>query len=408
MKGSAGIPQLQLATLNKLIMAFQRSPQLFFSSLFSTQKADSDTIKWEVEYGSSGMTPFVAPGSVSPSIGVDGVGEGSAKCAFFKEKVYFDEEFLNNLRQLGTAATYQSSERHLAKAVKKLRNRIERRREWMAARMIIDGNFSYVTKGDTKASVSYGIPQTHIITLAGNDVWGTGSTRDPIGDIFDAKNLLADDAGVTPDYAMVNSNLLKLLISDTKIQDLLAKSAYGDGNLFANPSMVLGELLGVGKLVVYDELYETTGWLMSNVTGGSSTTFVVDDASDFVVGGTARLVNTALNRSWEDLTISAVNVTTSTITVSAAPVNSYKSGRDKVVMRKKFIADNAFLLFSKNSADGDDIAEVLEAPYGLGRSWGMNIDTKDEWDPEGIWLRVQDKCLPVMYHPDCSIKLNVL
>jgi hypothetical protein len=188
---------------------------------------------------------------------------------------------------------------------------------------------------------------------------------------------------------------------------LLAKSAYGDGNLFANPSMVLGELLGVGKLVVYDELYETTGWLMSNVTGGSSTTFVVDDASDFVVGGTARLVNTTLNRSWEDLTISAVNVTTSTITVSVAPVNSYKSGRDKVVMRKKFIADNAFLLFSKNSADGDDIAEVLEAPYGLGRSWGMNIDTKDEWDPEGIWLRVQDKCLPVMYHPDCSIKLNV-
>lgn len=407
MKGSTGIPQLQLETLNKLIMAFQRPSNLFFTNLFSTQKADSDTIKWEIEYGSAGMTPFVAPGSVAPTIGLDGVGEGSAKCAFFKEKIYFDEEFLNNLRKLGTLATYETAERHLARGLKKLRNRIDRRREWMAARMIIDGSFSYVSKGETKASVSYGIPSSHLITLASGYEWDDGASRNPIGDIFDAKNLLADDAGVTPDFAMLNSNLLRLLISDSKLQALLAKSAFGDGQLFANPAMVLGEILGVGKLIVYDELFEVTGWIMSTVTGGSSTTVTVDDANDFEVGGTLRFIDVSENRTWEDETITAVNKSTGVITVGTAPTLSFKAGEDKVIMRKKFISDDDFLLFSKNSGAGDPIAEILEAPYGLGRKYGINIDTKDEWDPEGMWIRVQDKCLPVMYHPDCSIKLNV-
>jgi len=30
-----------------------------------------------------------------------------------------------------------------------------------------------------------------------------------------------------------------------------------------------------------------------------------------------------------------------------------------------------------------------------------------EWDPEGIWIRVQDKGLPVVYHPDFIFKLTV-
>ena len=269
MKGSAGIPQLQLEVLNKLIMAFQRPSNLFFSSLFSTQKADSDTIKWEVEYGSAGMTPFVAPGSIAPTIGLDGIGEGSAKCAFFKEKIYFDEEFLNNLRQLGTYATYQTAERHLARGLKKLRNRIDRRREWMAAQMAINGTFSYVMKGGSKATVSYGIPTTHMITLASGYEWDDGANRNPVGDIFDAKQILADDAGVTPDYAICNSSLLRVLINDTKLQALLAKSAFGDGQLFANPAKVLGEILGIGQLMIYDELYEVSAEIMSAVTGGS-------------------------------------------------------------------------------------------------------------------------------------------
>lgn len=61
MKGSTGIPALQLATLNKLISKFVRPPSNYFTNLFPTSQYDSDTIEWELEYGSGGMTPFVAP-----------------------------------------------------------------------------------------------------------------------------------------------------------------------------------------------------------------------------------------------------------------------------------------------------------------------------------------------------------
>lgn len=407
MKGSAGIPALQLEVLNKLITTFDRAPTMFFSGLFGTTQYESDTIKWEIEYGSAGMTPFVAPGSIAPAIGLDGIGEASAKAAFFKEKMYYDEVFLNNIRKPGTWATYQTSERKLSRGSRKLRNRIDRRREWMMAMMITNGVLTYTHTGGTKFTISYGIPTNHQIVLGSTRYWGTGTSRDPIEDIFDAKVLLADDAGVVPNVIVLNSDLLKTLMLDTKIQALLEKSTFGNGDLFANPRQVIGTLLGVGDMQVYDELYEVTGWLTGNVTGGATVVIPVDDATDFEIGGKLRFVDLSENNTYEDEVISAVDYAANTVTVATAPTASFKANEDKVIMRKKFIPDNKFLMLSTTSGNNDPIAEFMEAPYGVDRRWGMYADTKDEWDPEGLWMRVQDKGLPVLYHPDTIIQMQV-
>ena len=407
MKGSAGIPALKLTVLNKLITKFPKAPSMFFSGLFSSQQYESDNIKWDIEYGSAGMTPFVAPGAPAPAIGIDGYGEASAKAAYFKEKMYFDEEFLNNLREVGTVAKYNTAERHLAKGIQKLRNRCDRRREWMMSQMMVNGGFNYLAKGGTRLGVSYGVPQSHLVTLGSTRKWGTGANRNPVEDIFDAKTILADDAGITPGHAMMNSELLKTLMLDEKIQSLLTKSAFGNGDLFANPGPVLSALLGVGDLRVYDEMYEVTGWLMGAVVGGTTTAIVVDDATDFEVGGKLRFVDMSESNVWEDETITAVNVATNTVTVATAPTLSFVAGEDKVLMRKKFIDDNTFLMFGTTSADGMPIAEFMEAPYSTDRTWGMNVDKKDEWDPDGVWVRVQDKGIPVMYHPDTIFRYTV-
>ena len=407
MKGSAGIPALQLEVLNKLITTFDRAPTMFFSSQFGTVQYESDTIKWEIEYGSAGMTPFVAPGSIAPAIGLDGIGEGSAKAAFFKEKMYYDEVFLNNIRKPGTYATYQTSERKLSRGSRKLRNRIDRRREWMMAMMMTNGVLTYTHTGGTKFTISYGIPVNHQITLGSTRYWGTGASRDPIEDIFDAKTLLADDAGVIPNVIVLNSDLLKTLMLDAKIQALLWKSTFGNGDLFANPRQVIGTLLGVGDMQVYDELYEVTGWITGNVTGGTTTVISIDDATDFEIGGKLRFIDLSENNTYEDQVISAVDYAANTVTVATAPTASFKANEDKVIMRKKFIPDNMFLMLSTTSGDNEPIAEFMEAPYGVDRRWGMYADTKDEWDPEGLWLRVQDKGLPVLYHPDTIIQMKV-
>ncbi len=402
MKGSQGIPALQLITLNKLISKFVRPPSNFFTNLFPSTQYDSDTIEWEMEYGSGGMTPFVAPGSVAPAIGIDGIGSGSAKAAFWKEKMYFDEEFLNNLREPGTYATYMKAERQLAKGAQKLRWRCDRRREWMVAQMLINGSLSYIQTGGIKFSVSYGVPTSHIVTLDDDRNWKDGASRNCVEDIFDAKQLISDDAMVTPNYSIMNSQMLKVLLFDENIQALLSKSAFGNGDLFARPAQVISSLLGIGNLTVYDELYEVQAWLTASTSG---TTVYLDDVSDFEVGGKARFVNMKAYNTYEDEVITAVDPAAGTITVGAAPTATFVGGQDKVVMRKKFIQDNVFFMFA-DAAGGSKIAEFMEAPYGNSRRWGFFADTKDEWDPEGVWLRVQDKGLPVLYNPDTTYKIT--
>jgi len=402
MKGSKGIPALQLVVLNKLIEKFTRPPSNFFSGLFPITQYDSDSIEWDIEYGSGGMTPFVAPGSVAPAIGIDGLGSASAKAAFWKEKMYFDEEFLNNLREPGSVATYMKAERILAKGAKKLRWRVDRRREWMNCSMLLNGTLSYIQQGGIKFTVSYGIPTSHMVTLDDSRNWQDGASRNPVEDIFDAKQLIADDAMVVPNYAVMNSQMLKVLLFDTQIQALLAKSAFGNGDLFSRPTQVIANLLGIGNITLYDELYEVQAWLTATV---GSTTIYLDDVSDFEVGGKARFYKMTEYNSYEDEVITAVDVANGTITVGQQPDYAFVGGRDKVVMRKKFIPDNVFFMFA-DSQDGTKIAEFMEAPYGNSRRWGFFADTKDEWDPEGVWLRVQDKGLPVLYYPDTTYKIT--
>ena len=164
--------------------------------------------------------------------------------------------------------------------------------------------------------------------------------------------------------------------------------------------------MGVGPLTVYDEMFEITGWLTGAVTGGATTVIPVDDASDFEAGGTLRFIDMSEVNVWEDETIASVDVVAGTVTVDTAPTKSFKANEDKVIMRKKFIPDNVFFMFA-DSAEGEKIAEFMEAPHGLGRNWGMFADTKDQWDPEGVYMRVADKGLPVLYHPDTTYKLIV-
>jgi hypothetical protein len=407
MKGQSGIPALRLTTMNKLVSMLPPPPTMFFSNLFSTQNYDSDTIEWDIEYGSGGMTPFVAPGAVAPAIGIDGVGEGNAKAAFYKEKMYFGEEFLNNMKKPGTHATYQKAERHLAKGLRKLSHRLDRRREWMFAKMILDGNMTYLQKGGVKFTVNYGMPASHFLTLAADRRWGTGASRNPVEDIFDAKQVLAQDAGVgSIEFAIANSETIKKLLFDAEIQALLHKSAFGQGDLFSNTAVVLGTLLGVGTIMIYDELYEVPAYITGPVTGGATTDIPVDDASDMEIGGTLRFYDMSQWNVWEDCTIDGVDVEAGTVSVAVAPTNSYVAGQDKVTMKKKFIPDDKFVLMN-TMKDGEKVAEFLAAPYGLGRRWGRFTDRKDEWDPEGLWLRIQDKGLPVLYNPDTTFTLTV-
>jgi len=403
-KGS-GHP-LQLEVMNKLVKMFPADPTNFFSGLFPKVKNDSDAIEWEIEYGSAGLTPFVAPGAPAPMIGLDGTGEGAAKAAFWKEKMYLDETILNNLREPGSKATYMKAERIVSKGLRKLTSRMARRSEWMCAKAIVEGGFGYQGHGGTKLSVNYGIPATHQVTLPSDRFWGTGANRDPMDDIHIGVTALADDAGVTPECNMCTSNLLRTLMKDTKIQELLKKSTFGNGDLFRNPARVIGELMGVGTIKTYDGFYELELTPMAAIVGGVTTTVPVDDATDVEAGATARLIDRSEHNVWEDVVVDSVNIPNSTITFTAAPSRGFKVGETSVRVRKKFIDDDRFCMFS-SKAQGLPIGEFLQAPFGVKRTWGLRTDRKEIFDPDGMIVRTTDKGLPTLERPDAIYTIKV-
>lgn len=405
MKGKSEIPDLRLERVQKLIESFVSPPNLIFMKMFGSMVADSDTIKWESMSGSRGMTPFAAPGAPAQTTVPGGKADHQAFAAYWKEKMYFDEVFLNNLKQPGTTATYLSAKQRLAREFLNLRNRCDRRKEWMFAQMLSAGSFSYKAPTGVEVSVNYDVPSDQLVTLADSRKWDSGSQRNIVEDIMDAQIFMGDTVGAKLDYAFITSDILKLMILDKSIQTLMAKSSFGDGDLFTRPAQVLKSLLNIDNLVVYDEQYQVTGWLTAAVTGSSTSTIYVDDASDFVVGGTLRFEDVSAG-THEDETITAVDVNAGTITVASAPTASFKAGEDRVTMTKKFLPKDKFTMFA-SSVEGQPIAEFMEAPFGLGRNYGIFTDSKEEWDPDGIWIRIQNKGLPVLYRRDALYVLTV-
>jgi hypothetical protein len=412
-RGQSEIPMLRLEVLSKFIQKFMSPPNLVLQNLFSTSPSPSSSIMWESQTGTRGMTPFVPPGAPSPKTSPLGVAQHTAEAAYWKEIMEFDEEFLNNLRREGTEAAYLDAASRLSRELRGLVNRADRRREWMFAKMLFDGAFNYFVKTGVKIPIDYQIPSTNQVTLGTDYKWSTGTSRNIMKDIIDGKRLISDECGGKVDIAIFNNKVLEYLADDPTIQTLLQKSAYGDGNLFkgaknaivgVNPN-VLGALLDIPNLIIYDEVYEVSNILTGAVTGGSTTAIPVEDTSDYEVGETLRLIDVSAG-TYEDETIASIQVETGTVTVSTAPTASFKAGEDKAVMKKKFIADNKFVMMA-SSVEGNKIAEYKTAPYGTARHYGLTTDRKDEWDPEVVRIRVRDKGIPILYHRDAIYQLTV-
>jgi len=218
---------------------------------------------------------------------------------------------------------------------------------------------------------------------------------------------------LTATIGICNSIVLGYMAYDPAIQALLTKSTYGSGNLYsgnvnaivnANPA-VLADILGLGTLIVYDEKYEVRAKLTAVVTASSTTVVSVDNTADFEVGGTLRFYDSSAG-TYEDENIASIQTEDSTVTVTTAPSSSYRAGEDYVVMTRRFIPDDQFALMA-TSVEGTKIAEFKQAPYGLGRRWGIQTSRWDKEDPEVTYVRVEDKGLPVLYHRDAIYNLTV-
>jgi len=415
-RGQSDIPELRLSVLQNYMEIFVTPPELILMNIFGSSQSPSSSIEWESHRGGRGMTPFVPPGAPAPQTAPHGISQHRAEAAYWKEKMPFDEEFLNNLRQPGTESQRMTAQQKLARELANLKNRSNRRKEWMFAQMLFNNGFSYDVQGGYKVSIDYGIPTANRVALTSSYYWGSGASRNVIGDIQDGKQRIADECGGKVDIAIFNSSTLKLLANDTNITNLLKRDAFGTGELYGNIArnvheivgvnpQILGSLLDIPRFVVYDEQYEIKAWLTAAVTGGSTTWISVDANEDFVVGGTLRIHDRSAG-TWEERYILSVDAEAGTVQIEYPFTNSYKAMEDYVTMAQKFVPDYKFVMMSTR-VDGQNIAEYKEAPFGVARHYGQYTDTNTDWDPEVTWIRVQDKGLPVLYQRDAVYVLTV-
>jgi len=404
--GINDVSALRLTVLNKLVTKYLTPPNLILSQFFPAVNYESDNIEWESQIGSRGLTPFAAEDAESPAVAIPGVGQNSAQAAFWKERTFFGSSFLNNIRQVGTDRMYQSAERTLGNQVRNLSNRSYRREEWMRAQMLCNDGFTYKDKNGVYITLDYGIPDDNKVSLATDYKWDEGTKRDIVQDIYAAKLAVSNaNAGVL-NNAIFTSEVLKYMVFDDTIQTLLQKSSFGQGDLFANPTSVIGNLIGIGNMHLYDEAYQIRAWLTTALSSGAGPhTVYVDSTVDFEVGGTLTILDVSA-KTTETLTISAVNTNSGTLTATGTLSSSYKATEDYVYMTKKFIPTNKFVMWADN-VDGEPIAEFMKAPHELDRRWGQQVDRWEKRDPDGIFVRVEDKGLPVLYHEDAVYQLTV-
>jgi len=400
------IPALKLVTLTKLMQKFMASPKLLLMKLFGEDTWDSDEIEWEAQTGDRGMTPFSNEDSEAPRLAPIGVALHKAMAAFWKEKMYFGSSFLNNIRQPGTHQLHYKAKKYLAQQMQMLRNRCDRRKEWMIAQMLTAGTITYQNPNGRTISVDYGIPEDQLETLTAAQKWDQ-DTANIVENIMDAKLTMENANSSEIDYAMFTTEVLKPMVLNPTIQTLLSKSNYGQGDLFARPVQVLGDLLNIPNMILYNQMYQIRGWLTAALAAGVGPhTIYVDDATDFVVGATIYARDITANTK-EDLVITAVDKIAGTITATGTLATTYKAGEDCITMTRKFIPTDKFCMFS-SQVEGQKIAEFAKAPFGLDRHYGMKLDRWEKKDPDGVFVRVENKGLPVLYFEDAIFVYTVL
>jgi hypothetical protein len=396
------IPELHLTTLQKYIDRSAMPESAVMANKFSTSQYPSDTIEWEVSYGSTAMIPNVARGARGPSIGIDGTAMNSAKAAYFNMNAFLGEEFLNNLRRPGTDREKAQGQIYIARQQRKLLSAAQRRREWSVGKMLFEGQLSMTTYNGSQSvgfqSVDYGIPDTNKVTLTDAKRWAGGADKDIFQDMRDLKErfrfALGTDQGME---VWLNSLDLFSMISDSTVRDLLKTNNVSDAQLNNSPEQAIATILGVGSVNVYDGTYEVESMLAATYAGGTAV-FVVNPA-DFEVGGNLFL-RTGETTAYVRAKITAVNLSTGEITLANALTGAFGKALEHKAVMQKYVLTPGKAVAMMPSVNGMSIAEIMEAPYGLPEHYGPRLRAFAKEDPDGYKMVIEDLFLPVLYFPE--------
>lgn len=245
----------------------------------------------EVEYKSGGraMAPFVVPGGKGAIMGREGSNIRTYKAPLMKPRRLIEA---SDVERRGFGETVYSTKSPEARAqelraqdLADLIDMCARRQEWMAAQLLINGGYDiegYADDGKTikKDTIAFqGFAGK--TTLSGSDAWDNAAAK-----IYDhieaASQTIRRNAGMIPGVAICSSNVVKYLLNNKQLLDILMVPNRDNMALMSlQPKLVRPEVLRVGYIQSLNlEIYSYDGGYLDDQ--GNFKTYVPDD--HFIMG----------------------------------------------------------------------------------------------------------------------------
>lgn len=195
-----------------------------------------------------------------------GVKELSTEMPFFREAMRIGEKDRQNIETL-LAKGEQFAEPTIARIFDDIANLVEGGRvqaERMRMSLLSDGAINITASSDSGRDVNYtynydadgSFAADNTLTLASDAKWSAYATSNPIDDLMEAKQVMAEKFGVTVTRVLLNSATLKQMLASESIAK--AMNPVGHANAYASQAQrkaFVEQETGL-TFITYDKMYK--------------------------------------------------------------------------------------------------------------------------------------------------------
>jgi len=217
------------AVLNRVVDDLKDSVSMFLLSMFFREISTStqEEIYFDVLTGKPRLAPFVSPlveGQIVQSLGY---ATNSFKPAYVKDKrVFEDGKAIRRRPGQQIAASLDPMQNRLLSVIQESEDQvamIKRRMEWMAAQALLTGKVVVEGEKYPEVEVDFGRHSDLTAVLSSTARWND-SAPDPVGDLEDWGELIAEKSGATATDVVMATDTWKLFRANDDVKELLDKS----------------------------------------------------------------------------------------------------------------------------------------------------------------------------------------
>lgn len=252
-------------------------PTLFLRDTFFPQAEPADTEHLDVDIvkGSRTMAPFVHPLAEGRMVEGEGFETKSIKPGYIKPKMVTTagdalKRQAGEVIYAGGKSPAERAAAKLGKDLAKLMADIDRREEWMAAKIMDSGTVTMTIKaesGEQLRTVDFLMDANHKITLGLGDRWNE-ETSDPIADLTAWSVLCRKDSGINPTEVIMGGDAVAAFLRHPGVQKFMDLRRVDMGQI--DPRQLPNGVSYVGRLNAPSltvDIWTYDAWYKDDATG---------------------------------------------------------------------------------------------------------------------------------------------